>query len=51
MPSALLEIEGASARLISRNRNRFKHMDTLAAALAKRLRVSDAILDEDHLRR
>jgi bifunctional non-homologous end joining protein LigD len=42
---ALLEIDGNGARLVSRNRNRFKHMDTLAAALAKRLRVSDAILD------
>ena len=42
---ALLEIDGAVARLVSRNRNRFKHLDTLAAALAKRLRVTDAILD------
>jgi bifunctional non-homologous end joining protein LigD len=42
---ALLEIDGADARLVSRNRNRFKHMDTLAVALAKRLRVKDAILD------
>ncbi len=42
---ALLEIDGSGARLVSRNRNRFKHMDALAAALAKRLRVSDAILD------
>jgi bifunctional non-homologous end joining protein LigD len=42
---ALLEIHGAGARLVSRNRNRFKHMDALAAILAKRLRVSDAILD------
>src|SRR5215469_15129077 len=42
---ALLEIDGTSARLVSRNRNRFEHLDTLAAALAKRLRVSDAILD------
>ena len=42
---ALLEIDGAGARLVSRNRNRFKHLDTLAAALAKRLRVKDAILD------
>jgi ATP-dependent DNA ligase len=42
---ALLEIDGSGARLVSRNRNRFKHMDTLAAGLAKRLRVSDAILD------
>jgi ATP-dependent DNA ligase len=32
----LLEIDGAGARLVSRNRNRFKHLDTLAAALAKR---------------
>ena len=30
---------------MSRNRNRFKHLDTLAAALAKRLRVTDTILD------
>jgi bifunctional non-homologous end joining protein LigD len=42
---ALLEIDGADARLLSRNRNRFKHLDPLAAALAKRLRVTDAILD------
>ena len=42
---ALLEIDGAGARLVSRNRNRFKHLDPLAAALAKRLRASDAILD------
>jgi ATP-dependent DNA ligase len=33
---ALLEIDGTGARLVSRNRNRFKHLDTLAAALAKR---------------
>jgi bifunctional non-homologous end joining protein LigD len=42
---ALLEIDGTGARLVSRNRNRFNHLDTLAAALAKRLRVNDAILD------
>jgi bifunctional non-homologous end joining protein LigD len=42
---ALLEIDGAGARLVSRNRNRFRHLDPLAAALAKRLRVTDAILD------
>jgi ATP-dependent DNA ligase len=42
---ALLEIDGAGARLVSRNRNRFRHLDTLAAALAKRLRVNDAVLD------
>jgi bifunctional non-homologous end joining protein LigD len=42
---ALLEIDGGGARLVSRNRNRFKHLDTLAAALAKRLGVRDAILD------
>ena len=42
---ALLEIDGSGARLVSRNRNRFKHLDPLAAALAKRLRVKDAILD------
>src|SRR5215471_887522 len=42
---ALLEVDGSGARLISRNRNRFRHLDTLAAALAKRLRVTDAILD------
>jgi bifunctional non-homologous end joining protein LigD len=42
---ALLEIDGSEAHLVSRNRNRFRHMDTLAAALAKRLRVTDAILD------
>jgi len=42
---ALLEIDGIGARLVSRNRNRFRHLDTLAAALAKRLRVNDAILD------
>ena len=42
---ALLEIDSGEARLVSRNRNRFRHLDPLAAALAKRLRVSDAILD------
>lgn len=42
---ALLEIDGAGARLVSRNRNRFKHLDTLAAALSTRLRVKEAILD------
>ena len=42
---ALLEIDGNGARLVSRNRNRFKHLDPLAAALAKRLRVNDAIFD------
>ena len=42
---ALLEIDASGARLISRNRNRFKHLDTLAAALAKRLCVHEAILD------
>src|SRR5215472_10412876 len=42
---ALLEIDGNGARLVSRNRNRFKHLDTLAAALAKRMRFTDAILD------
>jgi bifunctional non-homologous end joining protein LigD len=42
---ALLEIDGTDARLVSRNRNRFRHLNTLAAALAKRLRVTDAILD------
>jgi ATP-dependent DNA ligase len=42
---ALLEIDGASARLVSRNRNHFKHLDTLAEALAKSLHVKDAILD------
>jgi bifunctional non-homologous end joining protein LigD len=42
---ALLEIDGTGARLVSRNRNSFRHLDTLAAALAKRLRVKDAILD------
>ena len=42
---ALLEVDGAGARLLSRNRNRFKHLDTLAAALAKRLRVKEVILD------
>jgi bifunctional non-homologous end joining protein LigD len=42
---ALLEINGSEARLVSRNRNRFKHMDALAAILSKRLRVTDAILD------
>lgn len=30
---------------MSRNRDRFKHRDPLAAALANRLRVNDAILD------
>src|SRR5215467_13288774 len=33
------------SRFISRNRNGFKHLDALAAALAKRLRVKDVILD------
>jgi bifunctional non-homologous end joining protein LigD len=42
---ALLEIDGSGARLVSRNRNRFRHLDALVMALAKRLRVSDAILD------
>ena len=42
---ALLEVDNTGARLVSRNRNRFRHLDTLAAALAKRLKVSDAILD------
>jgi bifunctional non-homologous end joining protein LigD len=45
MASALLEIDGSGARVVSRNRNGFKHLDPLAAALAKRLRVSDAIVD------
>ena len=36
---ALLEIDSSGARLVSRNRNRFRHLDTLAGALAKRLRV------------
>jgi hypothetical protein len=38
-------MDGSGARLVSRNRNRFRHLDSLAAALAKRLRVKDAILD------
>src|SRR5215831_17028929 len=42
---ALLEIDAAGARLMSRNCNRFKHLDPLAAALANRLCVKDAILD------
>jgi bifunctional non-homologous end joining protein LigD len=42
---ALLEIDGNGARLVSRNRNRFRHLDALAAALAQRLRVTSAILD------
>jgi bifunctional non-homologous end joining protein LigD len=42
---ALLEIDGAGSRLVSRNRNRFKHLDPLAMALAKRLRVTNAVLD------
>jgi ATP-dependent DNA ligase len=29
---ALLEIDASGARLVSRNRSRFKHLDTLAAA-------------------
>jgi hypothetical protein len=40
---ALLKIDAVSARLVSRNRNRFKHLHPPAAALAKRLRVNDAI--------
>jgi YD repeat-containing protein len=42
---ALLEINDPGARLLSRNGNRFRHLDPLAAALAKCLRVNDAILD------
>jgi len=42
---ALLEIDEAGARLVSRNRNRFRHPDPLAATLAKRLRVTNAVLD------
>jgi bifunctional non-homologous end joining protein LigD len=42
---ALLEVDSGAARLVSRNRNRFKHMDALAALLAKRLRITDAVLD------
>jgi bifunctional non-homologous end joining protein LigD len=42
---ALLETDAAGARLLSRNRNPFRHLDPLAAAPAKRLRVTDAILD------
>jgi hypothetical protein len=40
---ALLEIDGHGARLVSRNRNRFKYLDPLAAALAKRLRVACSV--------
>jgi bifunctional non-homologous end joining protein LigD len=42
---ALLEVDHAGARVVSRDRNRFRRLDPLAAALAKRLRVTDAILD------
>ena len=42
---ALLKIDAAGARLVSRKRNRFRHLDPLAAALAKLLRVNNAILD------
>jgi bifunctional non-homologous end joining protein LigD len=42
---ALLETDGTGARLVSRNRNRFRNLETLAAALAKRLRVTSAIVD------
>jgi bifunctional non-homologous end joining protein LigD len=42
---ALLEIDAAGARILSRNRNRFRHLDPLAAGLAKRLCVTEAILD------
>jgi bifunctional non-homologous end joining protein LigD len=42
---ALLEIDGGEARLVSRNRNRFRHLGTLAMALARRLRVNGAVLD------
>jgi bifunctional non-homologous end joining protein LigD len=42
---ALLEVDHAGARLVSRNRNRFRHLDSLAVALAKRLRVTNAVLD------
>jgi bifunctional non-homologous end joining protein LigD len=44
---ALLEIDGGGAQLVSRNRNQFEHLEPLAAAPAKRLRVSDAILDSE----
>ncbi len=42
---ALLEVDPNGARLVSRNRYRFKHLDRLAAAVAERLKVSNAILD------
>jgi bifunctional non-homologous end joining protein LigD len=38
---ALLEIDDGGARLVSRNRNNFRHLDPLASALAKRLRVDE----------
>jgi ATP-dependent DNA ligase len=41
----LLGIDAAGARLVSRDRNRFKHLHKLAPALANRLRIEDAILD------
>ena len=41
----MLEINGSEVRLVSRNRNRFKHLDPLAATLAERLRVNNAVLD------
>ena len=42
---ALLETDCAGARLLSRNRKRFRRLDELAVALAKRLRVKDATID------
>jgi ATP-dependent DNA ligase len=48
---ALLEIDGAGSRLVSRNRNRFRHLDQLAAALATRLSVKGHPRLRDHLRR
>jgi|SRR5581483_6043634 len=43
---ALLEVDdGAGARLLSRKRFHFRHLDPIAADLAKRRRVRDAILD------
>lgn len=41
---ALLQLDG-DARLVSRNGNRFSHLDALAGTLAQRLRGREAIID------
>jgi bifunctional non-homologous end joining protein LigD len=42
---ALIEVDATGARLLSRNRNPFRHLDPLASVLAKRLRVTEVVLD------